>query len=411
MSSHESNKPHSDDWHTPPEIIAAFPPFDLDPCASDRQTTRTARRLICWPTNGLFESWEGTIWLNPPYGAGIIDTWLEKLAVHGDGIALIPARVDVGWFHRWVWNSATGLFVFRGRLTFTFVDYRSKRSQNRANSPFPCVLASYGERCRGWLAAVGLLGVFVRRRFVPPDDRFGAMAGHAIVPRAEQVALARTMLEAEALRLEGWPCDPTPARHALAAANVRLVIREAANAARNPGLPPIADLDSLISDGCLGLMMSIDGYEPGRGFAVTTFATYGVRLRIRTCVKNARNKRWPSRSLDYPINGGAQRSSAFTLGETLISPADGADPTADRAAAEDARAADRARVADLLAPLDARSRRVVEARYGLGCERRTLAQLGEELGITKQAVGAAEARALHRLKVMADRARAPMEVA
>src|SRR5215210_3457080 len=157
MASHESRKPLTDDWHTPPEIIAALPEFDLDPCCGEYQTTTTARRMIRWPTNGLFELWDGVVWLNPPWGAGSIDPWLEKLAAHGDGIALVPARVDVSWFHRWVWRHATGIFAFRGRLCFVQPD--PTRPQN--NAAAPCVLVSYGYRCREWLRAVKLPGRFV----------------------------------------------------------------------------------------------------------------------------------------------------------------------------------------------------------------------------------------------------------
>jgi RNA polymerase sigma factor (sigma-70 family) len=244
------------------------------------------------------------------------------------------------------------------------------------------------------------------RRFHPPDDRFGAMAGHAIVPRERQIALARTMMEAEALRLEGWPCDPTPARHALAAANVRLVIREAANAARNPNRTPAADLDALISDGCLGMMRAIDGFEPSKGFAFTTFATFGARLRMASDAKNARLKPWPSQSLDHALNPGQ------TLGDVLVAPADSDEPTAARAAEDEKRDAELALVRTLLSDLDPRSRRIIEARYGLGgCDRLTQSALSAEFGVTKARIQQIEARALHRLQVLADRMRAPAEVA
>jgi hypothetical protein len=162
MSSHENGQlKRSDDWHTPPEIIAAFPPFDLDPCASDRQTTRTARRLICWPNNGLLLPWEGSVWLNPPYGAGTVEAWLEKMVSHADGVVLLPARVETAWFHRYIWGCANGIFFFRGRPGYVEPDKGGRGRARMSNGPFPSVMASYGERCREWLRDTALRGIFV----------------------------------------------------------------------------------------------------------------------------------------------------------------------------------------------------------------------------------------------------------
>jgi hypothetical protein len=179
VSSHEDNKPRSDDWHTPPEIIAALPEFDLDPCASNRQTTRTARRMIHWPTNGLFETWGGTIWLNPPWGARTIDPWMERMAAHNNGVALVPARIDTGWFHRFVWSHASGMFAFRGRLTFLLPMAISPSAIHQNNAAAPCVLVSYGELCREWLRACRLSGAFVE-----------------LTPRTETLPLFAPILEA-----------------------------------------------------------------------------------------------------------------------------------------------------------------------------------------------------------------------
>lgn len=161
MSSHEHHTPATDDWQTPPDIIAALPRFDLDPCASDVQRTDTAERKIHWPGNGLIEEWSGTVWLNPPYSKNAIEPWLERMAHHGDGVALIPARVETQWFHRMVWPFASGLFVFRGRLTYLHRDSLSERSRHKGNAMFPSVLVAYGEKCRDWLWQVELEGMFV----------------------------------------------------------------------------------------------------------------------------------------------------------------------------------------------------------------------------------------------------------
>ncbi|HEX8183296.1 MAG TPA: DNA N-6-adenine-methyltransferase, partial [Blastocatellia bacterium] len=118
MSQHEQNKSLTVDWLTPPYITEALPVFDLDPCASTHQTLATARRMIVLPEDGLQVKWEGSIWLNPPYGHKQIAPWMRRMARHNNGVALVFARVETKWFHRLVWPFASGFFFFEGRLSF-----------------------------------------------------------------------------------------------------------------------------------------------------------------------------------------------------------------------------------------------------------------------------------------------------
>lgn len=79
---------------TPMEIINKLGPFDLDPCAYPNHIT--ANYLNIWPSNGLQIHWFGKVWCNPPYSNP--GPWLEKLAAHGNGIALVLASTDTKWF-------------------------------------------------------------------------------------------------------------------------------------------------------------------------------------------------------------------------------------------------------------------------------------------------------------------------
>src|SRR5580765_8192391 len=85
----------TNEWQTPPEILRDLGPFDLDPCQPGS-------------IEGLFLPWQGFVWLNPPYGKEI-DTWLQKMAGHRNGIALIFARTETRWFIEWVWQKASSL--------------------------------------------------------------------------------------------------------------------------------------------------------------------------------------------------------------------------------------------------------------------------------------------------------------
>jgi hypothetical protein len=111
----------NDEWLTPPEILEALGPFDLDPCAPVNRPWPMASRHYTIQDDGLMKPWEGRVWLNPPYGLQA-ERWLRRLAEHGNGIALIFARTETEAFFSQVWERATGLLFIRGRLTFYRVD-------------------------------------------------------------------------------------------------------------------------------------------------------------------------------------------------------------------------------------------------------------------------------------------------
>lgn len=99
------------EWYTPPHIFQQLGIiFDLDPCAAPVHDHVPARHKYVLPTNGLIEPWNGTVWLNPPYGKHT-GTWVRKLADHGDGIALVFARPDTAWFQEALLSADIVCFV------------------------------------------------------------------------------------------------------------------------------------------------------------------------------------------------------------------------------------------------------------------------------------------------------------
>ena len=72
-------------WLTPPHIINALGPFDLDPCCPPTMPWRTAAQMVHWPDDGLKVDWTGKrVWCNPPYGREAMP-FLGRLAVHKGG--------------------------------------------------------------------------------------------------------------------------------------------------------------------------------------------------------------------------------------------------------------------------------------------------------------------------------------
>ncbi len=144
-----------DEWLTPPAIIKALGEFDLDPCAphASRRPWDTAKSHYSVEDDGLAQPWHGRVWCNPPYGLEAA-RWLERLAAHGDGIALIFARTETAMFFDHVWDKADALLFIRGRLHFHHVD----GSRAAANAGAPSVLVAYGQRNKQALHSCGLPG-------------------------------------------------------------------------------------------------------------------------------------------------------------------------------------------------------------------------------------------------------------
>ena len=139
MGGHHSHRMGIDEWLTPPEILEALGPFDLDPCAPISRPWPMAARHYTVQDDGLLKPWAGRVWLNPPYGLEA-ERWLRRLADHGNGIALIFARTETEAFFSQVWERADALLFIRGRLTFCRVD----GTRAKANGGAPSVLIAYG---------------------------------------------------------------------------------------------------------------------------------------------------------------------------------------------------------------------------------------------------------------------------
>lgn len=164
MGSHQSHDAETHTWLTPPHIIEALGPFDLDPCAApEPRPWPTARVHWNRDDNSLNREWTGRVWLNPPYGPKAqIAPWMRRMAAHGLGTALIFARTETAIFFETVWNAATAVMFFKGRLCFHRPDGTLPRAdQGGGNAGAPSVLIAYGETDADRLRNCGLPGQFL----------------------------------------------------------------------------------------------------------------------------------------------------------------------------------------------------------------------------------------------------------
>jgi hypothetical protein len=121
----------------------------------------TADRHYTVKDNGLALPWSGRVWLNPPYGADA-ETWLRKLADHGDGIALIFARTETKPWFDLVWGRASAMLFLRKRVRFC-----DTKGRPGTQPCAPSVLVAYGGGNAACLASCGLHGALVTGWEVP----------------------------------------------------------------------------------------------------------------------------------------------------------------------------------------------------------------------------------------------------
>lgn len=154
LGSHQQTIGKSQTYITPRWLLDALGPFDLDPCAADPRPWDCAAHN--WTEAGLDRTWFGQVFLNPPFDRYQVKHWVNRLAQHGNGIALLHARTEAAWF-RPIWEAASGILFLAQRIKFC--DVAGK--EHPANSGAPVVLAAFGDGHARRLSICGVAGYFI----------------------------------------------------------------------------------------------------------------------------------------------------------------------------------------------------------------------------------------------------------
>jgi len=123
-------------WFTPKSILDKLGSFDLDPCSSSFRPFDIANRHYCLDRghDGLQFSWEGRVFMNPPYGKST-GAWLDKLCKHNNGIALVFASFETSWGQRHL-RLADGVFIIKGRVSFIREDLSKSNNAGKGSCLF-----------------------------------------------------------------------------------------------------------------------------------------------------------------------------------------------------------------------------------------------------------------------------------
>jgi RNA polymerase sigma factor (sigma-70 family) len=198
----------------------------------------------------------------------------------------------------------------------------------------------------------------------------------------------------------------------------------------------------LIEEGNVGLLKAVERFNPAEECRFSTYATWWIKQSIRRALVNTSKTvripsymvemvtKWKNASMELTYRLGRQPTPA-EVAETLNIPADQerlinrvmrANQTSSQALSldnmlqgtdslEDQRAArpenkifeesDRDRIHELVDSLDERQQLIIRQRFGLdNLERKTLKEIGEDLGLTRERVRQIEKEAIRKMKLL-----------
>ena len=123
-------------WETPKAFFDQYNQefnFQTDVCAIPENAK--CKNFYTEEMDGLKQDWQGSCWMNPPYGRQI-QHWVKKAyesSLNGATVVcLLPARTDTRWFHD---------YCVKGEIRF--IKGRLKFGGSKNSAPFPNMIVIF----------------------------------------------------------------------------------------------------------------------------------------------------------------------------------------------------------------------------------------------------------------------------
>jgi hypothetical protein len=194
------------EWYTPARYLklvrAVLGDIELDP-ASTVEANKVVRAKMYYDrvSNGLSRDWRArTLFLNPPYGVGVIDPWPPKLIMHykagdiAEAILLVPANFETGWLKP-LWD-----------YPICFVDHRIRFYSPNNDSTSPVsrnAFVYFGSNLELFDDAFSEIGTVVER-FMTNDPKTSTATATSAARAAPS---GRHEMSGEDCPGRGWPPD------------------------------------------------------------------------------------------------------------------------------------------------------------------------------------------------------------
>lgn len=104
----------NNNWRTPPHFVESarkvMGSIDVDPASNDEaQKTVQAGVYYTEETNGLDKLWLGNVWLNPPYGRGLAEPFINTLTEQFEAGGVYQSIVLLNTVYTSNWWGNTGI--------------------------------------------------------------------------------------------------------------------------------------------------------------------------------------------------------------------------------------------------------------------------------------------------------------